>query len=378
LLLLYQNTDNILQELPLFAPPQQPSASISSMSPQRRPNINSPISNQFNFGHGALPSPQSYGQPDYITSMQGNMGGHAQHYVRGRTYSVHGPSRLSGGSVTGFLPTPDPTIGSVISDEDVALQLMRLGNHSQGRTSTSTLDDSLSGMADVPSDGETEIEVPPDSRRKPLPNGKSRPKLQAIDAIQHDSSSTEDEGDYDDNNDGSFKGHSDELGPNAFATNGERARSKSKSVKPRSNSTSVNPRVPSLTKMKSTKTSTSSTKIPPSPYGAPVRKMSSASTVNTIQLNPDEEDLSAKPRCQRCRKSKKGCDRQRPCQRCKDAGIGIDGCVSEDEGNGRKGRYGRHMGVPLKTDGTAIASIEGDTSISVYSPDSDASKKRKR
>ncbi|MBS4487095.1 hypothetical protein, partial [Cronobacter sakazakii] len=48
------------------------------------------------------------------------------------------------------------------------------------------------------------------------------------------------------------------------------------------------------------------------------------------------------------RKSKKGCDRQRPCQRCKDAGIGIEGCVSEDEGNGRKGRFGRHMGVAVK------------------------------
>ena len=33
---------------------------------------------------------------------------------------------------------------------------------------------------------------------------------------------------------------------------------------------------------------------------------------------------------------------------CKDAGIGIEGCISEDEGNGRKGRYGRHMGVPVK------------------------------
>src|ERR1700760_4376994 len=65
-------------------------------------------------------------------------------------------------------------------------------------------------------------------------------------------------------------------------------------------------------------------------------------------LGEDEEDLSTKPRCQRCRKSKKGCDRQRPCGRCKDAGIGADGCISEDEGNGRKGRYGRHMGVPIK------------------------------
>jgi hypothetical protein len=77
------------------------------------------------------------------------------------------------------------------------------------------------------------------------------------------------------------------------------------------------------------------------------RKASSASS-DLPRFGADEEDLSTKPRCQRCRKSKKGCDRQRPCQRCKDAGIGVEGCVSEDEGNGRRGRFGRHMGVPVK------------------------------
>jgi hypothetical protein len=38
-----------------------------------------------------------------------------------------------------------------------------------------------------------------------------------------------------------------------------------------------------------------------------------------------------KPRCLRCLKSKKGCDRQRPCARCKEAGIGSDGCIPEAE-----------------------------------------------
>lgn len=83
------------------------------------------------------------------------------------------------------------------------------------------------------------------------------------------------------------------------------------------------------------------------------RKASSASSNGLPQFGVDEEDLSTKPRCQRCRKSKKGCDRQRPCQRCKDAGIGIEGCVSEDEGNGRRGRFGRHMGVPVAIKKTA-------------------------
>lgn len=59
-----------------------------------------------------------------------------------------------------------------------------------------------------------------------------------------------------------------------------------------------------------------------------------------VGLSQEEEEERPKPRCQRCRKSKKGCDRQRPCQRCKDAGIGIDGCISEDETGTRRGRAG--------------------------------------
>ncbi len=126
-------------------------------------------------------------------------------------------------------------------------------------------------------------------------------------------------------------------------------------------------------------------KAPSAPAGSPVRK-SSASMLNfQHQLAADEEDLSSKPRCQRCRKSKKGCDRQRPCQRCKDAGIGVEGCISEDEGNGRKGRYGRHMGVVVKKSAeelaeedrsrTAGASLHGQANAEAVS---DKSKKRKR
>lgn len=114
------------------------------------------------------------------------------------------------------------------------------------------------------------------------------------------------------------------------------------------------------------------------------RKTSSASTLNfQHQLGADEEDLSSKPRCQRCRKSKKGCDRQRPCQRCKDAGIGIEGCISEDEGNGRKGRFGRHMGVSVKKDLEGFTHPDNESEIAgailtgmATSPEK--SKKRKR
>ncbi|KAK5028117.1 hypothetical protein LTR16_012181, partial [Cryomyces antarcticus] len=66
--------------------------------------------------------------------------------------------------------------------------------------------------------------------------------------------------------------------------------------------------------------------------------------------------------------------------RCKDAGIGVEGCVSEDEGNGRRGRYGRHMGVPVKKG--EGEEDEAEDFINGYVPvqqaATDASKKRKR
>ncbi|WBW71547.1 DNA-binding transcription factor [Schizosaccharomyces osmophilus] len=56
----------------------------------------------------------------------------------------------------------------------------------------------------------------------------------------------------------------------------------------------------------------------------------------------------SKSRCSRCRRSKKGCDRQRPCGRCRDAGLNLDECVSDDEPSnvgGRKSK-GRGRGRP--------------------------------
>jgi len=388
-------------------------ASMSSASPQRRiinPNTASPLpfSNQQTFAYNnALPSPQSFGQGEWSTSGFGNgstgysgSGYPAGQYIRGRSSSnVVRPPRLSGGSMSGILPTPDPTIGSVISDEDVALQLMRLGdvsNISYGRTSTSTLDETLSGKADVDSSTDSDSG---DGHRHPQAlhnhhNGKAAPahgparkKLKGINnampTFESGGTSAEEDDEY---KDGTFKGESDEIDPDAHF--GMTTSQLHKSTKHCPNSTSVKSngksRVPSLSKSKSKSTGT----IPPSPYSLPPpsRKASNASLANyQLQAGADDEDLSSKPRCQRCRKSKKGCDRQRPCQRCKDAGIGVEGCVSEDEGNGRKGRYGRHMGVPVKKD---LMDGEGSVngSIGDYANDyhyeammaTDRNKKRKR
>jgi hypothetical protein len=354
-------------------------ASISSASPQRR---NGPAvtpyayPNQQTFSYTQpLPSPQSHGSVHYQQNGMSSIGygSHPQppRQLRGARPSntVFPAPRLSG---DGILPTPDPTINSVISDEDVALQLMRLGdasNFSHGRTSTSTLDDALSGKAEAPSSDEEDDDA--EEEVSGLPAVPSWPKNelgpQRKKQRMHEPGSDGTTGDeYDDHRDGSFKGESDEVMPDI---NGQRRQSKPTMPRPRSTMPaalkSAKPRTSSMVKPKmkpmghshthshshSHSHSHTQAKVPMSPASLPSqsRKTSAASTINFQHaLGTDEEDLSSKPRCQRCRKSKKGCDRQRPCGRCKDAGIGIEGCVSEDEGNGRKGRYGRHMGVPVK------------------------------
>jgi len=302
-------------------------------------------------------------------------------------------------------------------DKDVALQLMRLGemtNVSHGRTSASTLDDTFSGKADAASstgatsddENESEDELPP-SRGPKLegsPNLLSAPIKRFgkhMDNQLPSQDSTDfsgDEGDYEDGHDGTFKPEAldDALNGPGYIVKPKlpKARSMSQGMgKPRNGtfatssskiSKSGKSHRPTHTTKSKGKTSNGlgNSRPPISPTSLPPqsRKASVSSALNfQHQLGDDEEDLSSKPRCQRCRKSKKGCDRQRPCQRCKDAGLSADQCVSEDEGNGRKGRYGRHMGVPVKKDELANASgliTSGILAGTIGSPD--RSKKRKR
>ena len=270
-------------------------------------------------------------------------------------------------------------MASCISDEDVALQLMRLGdasNISHGRTSASTFDDAFSGRADAASSMTSDTEDESDATEQPqLPVDllvvKTEPSLtrpspkkqrKHLDHTLPSFDSTEASGDEVDGDyqEGNFKSELDDhvlaLGPAAkpklakIKTAGIGAH-KSRSGSASAKSTKSTKQANGVAKKTKSSVLASGNQPPVSPASQPnqPRKTSSASTLNfQHQLAVDEDDLSSKPRCQRCRKSKKGCDRQRPCQRCKDAGIGIEGCVSEDEGNGRKGRYGRHMGVPVK------------------------------
>ncbi|KAL8656873.1 MAG: hypothetical protein Q9226_002483 [Calogaya cf. arnoldii] len=396
-------------ELPLFVPPQVPAAnSISSISPQRRLNgqenaspFARPPQRQY-INQEPLPSPQSYGHNEYPHGIVTNNPSYAVplpashgHRLRDRSNAP----RLSGQGVApalsrpqafGILPTPDPTVASCISDEDVALQLMRLGdasNISHGRTSASTLDDALSGRAEIASsassdgDDESEDVEYSSARISQMQSGsESITKLAAyavnghgyeadsslpvFNHTEHSGKDLDREYQLDERKDGLFKSDPDDIvneyeqsvgAANRKTSHGKVTASSKRGSKPgkqRSGTSHKQAKILSVP---------AGAKAPLSPASVapPSRKTSSASTLNfQHHLGVDEEDLSSKPRCQRCRKK---------------------GCVSEDEGNGRKGRFGRHMGVSVKKD----TPMELDSDVPNTSPtgltsNSDKSKKRKR
>ncbi|EGD96888.1 C6 finger domain-containing protein [Trichophyton tonsurans CBS 112818] len=392
-------------ELPLFAPPQVPrTTSASSISPQRRslaPDASPfarPNQNAFS-GYQALASPQGFGYHEKLHSLQNGSGNnpyatptvpHHGHRLRNRANSnsaVHYATPVNG---HGILPTPDPTIASCISDEDVAMQLIRLGdtsNFSHGRNSTSTVDDAFSGIADAASStGATtdmsdvsgdETDLPTKIRERRASSGSLQglsKKHKTLDEIlpsceSSDPASDDIDGEYQNlaSQDNIKSEYDDDPSYEAQSSRTKRARKSASAATAAATSAkgtgakqastakggrnAKNRSAPASRKGK--QAPTSSAKPVPPPLLPATAQQGGVNFHN--QLAADEEDLSTKPRCQRCRKSKKGCDRQRPCQRCKDAGIGIEGCISEDENNGRKGRYGRHMGVSVKKDPSAIA-----------------------
>ena len=172
------------QELPLFAPPQMPAATSNpSVSPARRVERHR-LSIPF-----VPPSQNPFTNPRPLQSapILTNGFGHSGMYAtpgpdgrRSRNSVSFGQNGAAGNGASGILPTPDPTVGSCMSEEDkdVAIQLMRLGemsNVSHGRTSASTMDDTFSGRADAASstgatsDGDSESDDgAPAARRQKL------------------------------------------------------------------------------------------------------------------------------------------------------------------------------------------------------------------
>ncbi|KAH8195003.1 hypothetical protein TruAng_010825 [Truncatella angustata] len=340
-------------ELPLFAPPQMPAATSNpSVSPARRAD---PHRAAIPFAH---PGQNPFTNPRPLQSPQNYGYGYGHFGMFATPTTDQRRHRNSIGYPPNILPTPDPTIGSNMSEEDkdVALQLMRLGdmsNISHGRTSASTLDDTFSGNADAcsstgaTSDGESDngVELPPARRQKlemPMSTGRLYQTTEThFIAPREHAEASGDDADYEDGG---------EDGPRLNDV-------KPKSQKPRLPSLKTGvakpkSKIPKPLTNKVKKSNSISAPGPMSPTSLPTQsRKPSIAGPGFLPGQPgedDQPDLSTKPRCQRCRKSKKGCDRQRPCGRCRDAGLTADQCVSEDEGNGRKGRYGRHMGVPVK------------------------------
>lgn len=297
------------------------------------------------------------------------------------------------GNGAGILPTPDPTIGSCVSEEDkdVAIQLMRLGdmsNISHGRTSASTLDDTFSGKADAASstgatsdaDSDSECDLPPARRQKLDLSGANRNTYQTTHShfipSRDSADASGDDADYEDGvEDGPLEGPKPNEPKPKTQQVGKPQAPVAKASKPK---TVKAPKAP-----KAKKVNGAVIAGPMSPASLPNQSrkpsIASATTAAGQTGDDDQPDLSTKPRCQRCRKSKKGCDRQRPCGRCRDAGLSADQCISEDEGNGRKGRYGRHMGVPLKTtDVPGPPALLPAAPISAPIAAGDKNKKRKR
>ncbi|GJN86023.1 hypothetical protein PLIIFM63780_009600 [Purpureocillium lilacinum] len=389
-------------ELPLFAPPQMPAATSNpSVSPARRIEHHRPSMPFVHPGQNPFQNPRPMQSPQNYHSglAHSNMyATPASHGHRSRNSIGYASNGSGVGTGMGVLPTPDPTVGSCMSEEDkdVALQLMRLGESSvsHGRTSASTLDDTFSGRADAASstgatsDGESESDGDMPAAR--------RQKLDAAGGVKRIYPTTEahfiptTEGGTVGGSDAGYDDSANALGESMkAAANG--LLKKPSSTKPKPTSVAA-PKVPSQKPPKAPKpTGIKTKKLPTTPATGPMspvstthsRKQSVASVGHIGQPGDDEPDLSTKPRCQRCRKSKKGCDRQRPCGRCRDAGLSADQCISEDEGNGRKGRYGRHMGVPIKKEEGAVvmpqpALLPAAPILTTALTNTDKNKKRKR
>ncbi|KAK2589507.1 hypothetical protein QQS21_012816 [Conoideocrella luteorostrata] len=405
-------------ELPLFAPPQMPAATSNpSVSPARRIEHHRPSLPFVHPGQHPFANPRLMQSPQSYNNVPPTMYATPAHGHRSRDSIGYASNGSGVGSGMGVLPTPDPTVGSCMSEEDkdVAIQLMRLGemsNISHGRTSASTLDDTFSGRADavsstgVTSDGESysEDEMPAPRRQKLDAKGAARTIYPSTETpfipATEPADVSGDDADYEDSHPGSKSGADKPAASTAAAM-----KSKSTASKPKATASMPKPPIQKAPKPPRPANGIKTKKLPSvAPGSAAAAAAAAAAAMAPRPMSPvsathsrnpsvvstghigqpgedDHPDLSTKPRCQRCRKSKKGCDRQRPCGRCRDAGLSADQCISEDEGNGRKGRYGRHMGVPIKKDEVTAPSqpaLLPAAPITTAAMTADKSKKRKR
>ncbi|KAK6359683.1 hypothetical protein TWF696_000826 [Orbilia brochopaga] len=313
-------------ELPLFpemtnrfGPPSSSSASPSRPTPQLTP-YSQPGH------HSAYPHPQSA----YLYSLA--------------TEPTPPPSATTTGRVG--LPTPAPTIASCISDEDAAIQLMRLGEKptNNGNSLPNHIRHQYSPDLDYngqPTNGTL------------LPSPVSHGYSQQASPVRTGYARAREYEEADDDRDANYMASDDypeedddvplftkrsHFAPSRQAPPPPVGKKKSPN-KPKKSKKLANGLIPAP----------QLNAFPGYPADTSFNGLEAATSLANL-ANPDvtymqpgimmppEPQENQKPRCQRCRKSKKGCDRQRPCQRCKDAGIPADQCISEDEAGTRRGR----------------------------------------
>ncbi|KAK6527978.1 hypothetical protein TWF281_009237 [Arthrobotrys megalospora] len=318
-------------ELPLFpemtnrfGPPSSSSASPSRPTPQLTP----------------------YSQPGHQTTYPHPQSAYL--YSLG-TEPTPPPSATTNTRVA--LPTPAPTIASCISDEDAAIQLMRLGEKptNNGHSHHHHHHVRHQYSPDVDYNGQ-----PTHGALLPSPVSHGYSQQASPVRIVYGRPLTYEEAE-DDVRDGNYVASDDyqdeddeipllhkrsHFAPNRQAPpppNGVRKKAPSKPKKAKKPANNLIP-APQLnafpgypaadTSFNGLEAATSLANLA-NPEGKYIQQ--------GVMLPPEPQE-NQKPRCQRCRKSKKGCDRQRPCQRCKDAGIPADQCISEDEAGTRRGR----------------------------------------
>ncbi|EPS44725.1 hypothetical protein H072_1268 [Dactylellina haptotyla CBS 200.50] len=321
-------------ELPLF--PEMANrfgpASSSSASPSRPTPQLTPYSQP---GHQTIyPPPQSA----YLYSLG--------------TEPTPPPSATTATGRVG-LPTPAPTIASCISDEDAAIQLMRLGekptnngnHHPHHMRHEYSPDVDYHGQptphsALLPSPvshGYSQHASPVKTYGRPLDYGQVDDDLRDGNYVASD--------DYQDDDDEDvplFHKRPQQFAPSRQAppppigAMKKKLTPKPKKIKKQTNNLIPAPQLNAFpgypavmdTSFNGLEAATSLANLA-NPDGKYIQQ--------GVMMPPEPQE-NQKPRCQRCRKSKKGCDRQRPCQRCKDAGIPADQCISEDEAGTRRGR----------------------------------------
>jgi len=286
------------------------------------------------------------------------------------------------------LPTPAPTVASCISDEDVAIQLMRLGEVPICNGSPPNNRTYVEYSADEGSPRYQHQQSELNRSYIPSYNDINPRKRKEAPTTHYDTTEPSDDGEDDDVLDTTYNGNHDDadyqeddedddkpliakrpaLAPNRRApapptVNGQKRKSGSSqsSTKPKNNngarklSQGSKPKIQMAPNGSTQFKLAPATMMPPALHNSsvpnngiyslvpPVMNQSNVATFQAISetqqpLTMVDSAEQAKPRCQRCRKSKKGCDRQRPCQRCKDAGIPAEQCISEDEAGTRRGR----------------------------------------